>query len=193
MAKKYRSSRYSHKFKIQINPRLRTRSVMATGWQKHIKRNQHWREWILPERMEPGQCSPSSETSCDSKKRLRKNEGLRAVPEERSKQRQIRRRKNFQREKEQEGRMKKWRKDRGKRKVLSKMWNGGKIRAIITPRVTHASDGADEMNRQLQARHCYAPIKTKHVKETVRYAWQLMRMGEYDRSLVLRREHVGWK
>ena len=98
-------------------------------------------------------------------KRLRKNEGLRVVPEERSKQWQLRRRKNFQREKEQEDGMKKWRKDRSKRKVLSKMWNGGKIRAIITPWVTHASDGADERTDSFQARHWHAPMNTKHVKK----------------------------
>ncbi|GMP90072.1 hypothetical protein CsSME_00041366 [Camellia sinensis var. sinensis] len=40
-------------------------------------------------------------------RRLCKNEGLRAVPEERLKRWQIRRRKSFQREKEQEDRMKK--------------------------------------------------------------------------------------
>ena len=127
MMKKHRSSKYSHKFKRQINPRPRTKSVMAVDRQKHIKRIEELKERVLPEQMKPRQCSPNPETSCNNKEGFCKNEGSKAVPEESLKQWRIRKRKSFQKEREREDSMKKWRKRRGKKEFCQKFETAAKL------------------------------------------------------------------
>ena len=103
MMKKHRSPRHSHKIKIQIKSRPRTRSVMATDRQKHIKRMEEIKGKGLTRTNEAEAILVEPRNRLQQQRRFCKNKGLRAVLEEKLKQWQIRRRRtSFREEKEQE-------------------------------------------------------------------------------------------